>query len=341
MRVTIDARSLGRSRFATSPAMEVFGVLRHRGRHPSPHARSWYAEARASLSAHHLALLEALVPDNAGYAPDFLTPDPRPGEGMDDVVARIAGTPAAEVEYHLDIGFRGRRMVPDVVALHADAAAYERWRRPVPPVLEPLAERGGAAVAAATAEAVHAFFVAVLRPRWPQVQAVLQADITHRADLMAARGAAALLDELGEGMSWTGSEIVLDRSYSGVIDWADDGILFVPATTHAGPVLLAAERPNRPVLTYGARGTSVLWERAAPSGGSALADLVGPTRATLLTRLDEPRSTLQLSRDTGWGASTVSYHLGILLRADLVERSRRGRAVLYHRTQLGDALADR
>ncbi|SDL00567.1 winged helix-turn-helix domain-containing protein [Streptomyces indicus] len=339
MRVQLDARAWSRSRFTTSAAMEVVGVLRHRGRHPAPHAREWYARARRALPPRQLALLEALVPDDHSYAPDFLTPVPRHGESMPDVAARIAATPGEEVDYQLDIAIRGRRVWPHVAALHPGAAAYERWRRPMPPALAKAAQDGGAAVAAAAASAMATLFERVLAPDWPRVRAVLDADISAHADRMAAHGAAAVLDELGERMRWTGTELVLERTYSGVIDWAEEGVLFVPATTHVGPVLFAAERPHTPVLFYRARGIGALGERPVGAAESALTELVGVTRAALLTTLDSPASTLELSRRTGWSTATVSYHLGILLRAGLVDRRRRGRVVRYARTGLGSALA--
>ncbi|MFI7005501.1 ArsR/SmtB family transcription factor [Streptomyces sp. NPDC050145] len=278
------------------------------------------------------------MPADHSYAPDFLTPVPRQGESMGEVAARIAATPGEEVDYQLDIAIRGRRMWPDVLALHPSEAAYERWRRPMPPVLETLVREGGAAVAAVAATAMAALFESVLAPDWPRVRAIANADISNRADRMAAHGAAAVLDDLGERMEWTGTELVLERTYSGIIDWADEGVVFVPATTHVGPVLFAAERPHPPMLIYRARGMGVLGERPAGAAESALAGLVGVTRAALLTTLDVPASTVELSRRTGWSNATVSYHLGILLRAGLVDRSRRGRVVRYARTALGAAL---
>ncbi|MEU3610404.1 winged helix-turn-helix domain-containing protein [Streptomyces sp. NPDC035033] len=279
------------------------------------------------------------MPTDHSYAPDFLTPVPRHGESMAEVAARIAATPGEEVDYQLDIALRGRRVWPHVLALHRDEAAYERWRRPTPPALARLAGDGGAAVATAAAAAMAVLFESVLAPDWPRVRAVLDADIANRADRMAAHGAAAVLDGLGERMRWTGTELVLERAYSGIIDWADEGVLFVPATTHVGPVLFAAERPHPPVLFYRARGIGALGERPAGAAEPALAGLVGATRAALLTTLEEPASTAELSRRTGWSNATVSYHLGILLRAGLVDRHRRGRVVRYARTGLGTALA--
>ncbi|GHJ91190.1 transcriptional regulator [Streptomyces sp. NE5-10] len=313
-------------------------MLRHRGRHPAAHAREWHARALRVLSPGQRALLEALVPADHSYTPDFLTPVPRAGESMPEMAARIAATPEEEVDYQLDIAIRGRRVWPDVLALHRSEAAYERWRRPMPPALATVAREGGAAVATAAATLMEALFASVLAPDWPRVRAVLDADIGNRADRMAAHGAAAVLDDLGERMRWTGTELVLERAYSGIIDWADDGVLFVPVTTHTGPVLFAAERPHTPVLFYRARGIGALGERPAGPAESALTGLVGVTRAALLTTLDAPASTVELSRRTGWSNATVSYHLGILLRAGLVDRHRRGRVVRYARTDLGTAL---
>ncbi len=314
-------------------------MLRHRGRHPAAHARQWYARARRALPPGQLALLEALVPTDHSNAPDFLTPAPRHGESMQEVAARIAATPGEEVDYQLDIAIRGRRVWPHVLALYQSEAAYERWRRPMPPALEMAASEGGAAVATAAAAAMATLFESALAPDWPRVRAVLDADISNRADRMATQGAGTVLGDLGERMEWTGTELVLERPYSGIIDWADEGVLFVPATTHVGPVLFAAEHPHPPVLFYRARGIGALGERPAGVAESALAGLVGVTRAALLTTLDVPASTVELSRRTGWSSATVSYHLGILLRAGLVDRCRRGRVVRYARTGLGTALA--
>ncbi|QNS08435.1 helix-turn-helix domain-containing protein [Streptomyces xanthii] len=340
MRVQLDAQAWSRSRFATSAAIEILGVLRHRTHHPAAHARHWYTRTRQTLTPTQLALLQALIPTDHSYTPDFLTPVPRPGETMQDVAARIAATPPEEVDYQLDIAIRGRRVWPHVLALHPSQAAYERWRRPIPTALETAARKGGATVATMAATAMATLFETVLTPHWPRIQAIANADISNRADKMATHGAAAVLDELGERMQWTGTELVLERTYSGTIDWAHEGILFVPATTHVGPVLFAAEHPHPPMLIYRARGIATLDERPTDTTETALAGLIGATRAALLTTLDTPASTAELSQKTGWSNATVSYHLGILLRARLVDRHRRGRIVRYTRTTLGTALAN-
>lgn len=83
-----------------------------------------------------------------------------------------------------------------------------------------------------------------------------------------------------------------------------------------------------------------LWGRRPPDPVRAVADLIGDTRAALLVALTDPRSTSELSGELHWTEPTVSYHLKILLMSGLVDRNRRGRRVMYHRTELGSSLLD-
>lgn len=288
-----------------------------------------------------LALLEALVPADHPYAPDFLTPPPtRPVETIEDLAHRIATTSPADVERQMDIGLSERPVRPDVACLFGDEVTYMRWRRPTPEVLANVIVDGPEAVAVAAAEAVHAFFSVAIEPDWAKTRSVLEDDIRRKSDLLAERGAVAMLDDLGPEMSWTGAGVVLERPYDVVVDWADDGLLLVPTTTHVGPVELTTECPLTPAVVYRPDGVARLGEQLAPTPSRALADLVGDTRAALLTELREPRATTDLSRELQWSDATVSYHLQVLLRAGLVERHRRGRKVLYRHTRMGTTLID-
>jgi DNA-binding transcriptional ArsR family regulator len=339
--ITMTADQLGRSRFVVSPAQEVVGAVRHRERHPARHARAWYARARGRMAPEALAVLEALVPADHPYAPDFLTPPPaRPVETIDELARRIATTSPADVERQLDVGLSGRPVRPDVACLFGDEATYERWRRPMPEPLARLVAEGPEAVAAAGAAAVHDFFWAGVEPDWPKARSILEDDVRRKSDLLAEHGAVAMLDDLGPEMSWTGTGVVLERPYEVTVDWADDGLLLVPTTTHVGPVELTTECPVTPAVVYRPDGVARLGEQLAPTPSHALADLVGDTRAALLIELRAPRATKDLSRELQWSDATVSYHLHVLLRAGLIDRHRRGRKVLYRRTPLGTKLVD-
>ncbi len=338
LHVTMTADILGRSRFAVSPVLEVVDTVRRRDRHPAPHARAWYVRAREGVPPRLLGLLEALVPADHDYTPDFLTPVPDPGVSVAAQLDAIAATPPPVVEHHLDVGLRGRTVRPEVAELFGSAAAYETWRRAPPEVLAGLIERGPATLAAVAAEAVGAFFEVAIREDWPSVADVLDADIRSRGDVLTRHGAVAMLDRLGPGIGWRTTGVSLERTYDGVIDWADDGLLLVPSTSHVGAAQIAAERPQTPMVTYRADGIARLWDRPAPAVGAPVAHLLGETRAALLGALADPRSTGELARELHLSEPTVSYHLQILLAAGLLVRRRRGRQVLYQHTALGTSL---
>jgi DNA-binding transcriptional ArsR family regulator len=57
------------------------------------------------------------------------------------------------------------------------------------------------------------------------------------------------------------------------------------------------------------------------------------------TDLGAPRSTTELAERLTLSPATASHHLAALRDAGLVTGRREGRAVLYVRTPLGDALA--
>ena len=104
------------------------------------------------------------------------------------------------------------------------------------------------------------------------------------------------------------------------------------------PVIVLTAEPNVPTVSYSPRGIGTLWERHVSPHGSALAAVVGRTRATLLSQLDLPMSTTQLATALTLSAPTLSAHLHTLRRAGIVSSRRDGRAVLYSRTPLGDDL---
>lgn len=97
IRVRTDAATLARSHIGISPATEIVGVVQSRGRHPMPHVRRLYAEARERLPPHHVLVLQALIPDarDHPHVPDFLSPAPHGTTGsMAEAAEGIASTPA-------------------------------------------------------------------------------------------------------------------------------------------------------------------------------------------------------------------------------------------------------
>jgi predicted transcriptional regulator len=87
----------------------------------------------------------------------------------------------------------------------------------------------------------------------------------------------------------------------------------------------APEAPDArlPMITYPVA--------ALPARSQNLGDLIGTTRAEILAELTQPQSTEGLAQRLHLSRATVSYHLQILHRAGLLQRTRRSRHVYYQR----------
>ena len=316
-----ELEDLARLRFAISPMWEVVASLR-RLRAPSEAGihLPWIAGLRDSgaLQGVDLAAALTLTPP-VGYAPDFLTPPPT--------------TPLARFEDEIELV---RATSPKQI--HNDLRLY-RGRRKLPPVLEPLEKQPRRAVKQLAA-VLELYWQRALEPHWPRVRALLEADIAHRARRLTEGGAAALFADLHPTIKWRADEAILEVElpYRGHVVLAGKGLLLVPsAFSWLGPATLT-EAPWQPTLLYPARGVATLWETGGERTPEALAHVIGRTRAALLAELDAPRSTTDVARLLDITPGGASQHLGALRAAGLVAGRREGRAVLYVRTPLADAL---
>ena len=244
-----------------------------------------------------------------GWIADFLvTPPHTPGETFSTELARLRRTPDAAARAHL--GLDGA--VPDV--LRADG----------------LADRA--------ADLVEWVWSHLVRPGWPRLRRVFEADIVSRNDRLSTGGWAAVLDGMRPGMRWLGDGRLQINTYDyAPMDISDASLLFIPTT--AGPRLGRLGGAAQVLLDHlSVHGLArhAHRRRAARRPGAACS---GPLRATVLTLLATPLSTTQLVAVTGAGLGSVGGHLRVLLDAGLVTRRRSGRSVLYYQTPTGAAVA--
>jgi DNA-binding transcriptional ArsR family regulator len=73
-------------------------------------------------------------------------------------------------------------------------------------------------------------------------------------------------------------------------------------------------------------------------GADPLVDLLGRTRAAILTRAAAEQTTGRLARDLGISAAAVSEHVRILRRAGMLASQRHGKKILHNATPLGERL---
>jgi DNA-binding transcriptional ArsR family regulator len=311
----INTDTLADSRFVVSALAEAMASLITLERATATHLGE-----RAWLGAHLPAYRRRLADDPVGallvqaslgrrWIADFLTPTPtgEPGRTFDDEVARIRETPPEAAQADLAVALAGP--VP------------ARLRRP------DLPDRA--------ADLLTWVWTETVLPYWPRRRRILEADIVGRTGRLSQSGWAAALDEMRPGMRWLGEgRLQINTHDYPPREVSGARLLFVPVTPRHG--WASWELPDRYAVVYPSSG--VLVETDRPSPPEALARLLGPARAGVLTLLDSPLSTTQLVALTGQGLGSVGRHLKVLLDARLVRRRRAGRSVLYYRTPTGEAL---
>lgn len=311
----VSADVLAGSRFAISSLAETTASLFALHRAAAAHLGEL-----AWLDAHLPAYRRRLAGDpvtarlveaarGGRWAADFLIPPPREGEpDCADELARIRATPTERVRADLTVSVNG----------------------PLP------AELDRTDLAGRMADVLEWVWTETVLPYWPRRRRLLEADVVARAGQLSGGGWAAALDGMRQGMRWLGDGRLQVNSY----DYPPREItgvrlLFVPVTQDRGWVTWDAEQ--RFAVIYPCSG--VLAESGRAPVPEALARLLGPGRAAVLTSLDTAKSTTQLVALTEHGLGSVGNHLKVLRDAGLVDRRRCGRSVLYYRTDAGNVLS--
>ncbi|WP_432485370.1 ArsR/SmtB family transcription factor [Kineococcus esterisolvens] len=315
VRYELTGMDLGEVRFAVSPLNELTLSLRSfrdPGRYPLH--LPWLHEVHAARGQLDAAALLALTNDLL-WTPDLLTP--RPTSPLTRVEDQLAALEDADP----------RVLAAELEQLHAGRVPTALTGPP-------------AAVLRRTVGALRGYWEACFAAHWPRLRALLEADVTHRARETVQHGSARMFAGLADGVRLSGGvvEVRLRSRVEYTRSTAGDGLTLVPSVfcRRASAPVSAAEAP---LLMYGARGVGTLWRPARPPAPAALVDLLGRSRAELLTALAEPASSTELAARRGVTATAVNQHLRVLRATGLLESERHGRSVVYRRSELGDALA--
>jgi DNA-binding transcriptional ArsR family regulator len=178
---------------------------------------------------------------------------------------------------------------------------------------------------------------ALIAPDWPQLQAIIERDVVHRADQLTRIGWAGAVTGMHRNVVWHNATVEIRERPNGQARLDGRGLLFVPSVFIYPGLAIYLDPPWRPALVYPARGSAALWA-VQPRPPGSLRRLLGTSRAHLLFVLDTPTSTTQLVATTGMSLGAVGGHLRTMLDAGLLSRARSGRTVLYQRTPVGEAL---
>ncbi|MEU1943092.1 helix-turn-helix domain-containing protein [Streptomyces sp. NPDC020125] len=318
----LDVEDLADTRFAVSPLNETVFSLRvlHDPGLSAVHL-PWRRSVLGGLGGLDTELLMSLVARRRTL-PDFLTPRPASfAPAFEDELAVVRRTPPGLV----------RR---DLMATHAPD--------PLPPALRDVTAADDAPVAAlrdTICALLRQYWEIAIKPRWPQMRLVVEADMTYRARQLAMGGARLLFADMHPNLRWHNGVLCIAKMISRhQVAASGRGLLLLPSVfAHKPAPPVSPEEP--PSLVHPSRGVATLWASAPTDGAPALVSLIGAPRARLLGLLDEPLPTVELARRLRVTPSAVSQHLRVLHATGLVTRARHGRQVLYRRSTLGDRLA--
>lgn len=269
----------------------------------------WTARTRAALRPEMRPFLDLCRAPK--WCPDFLTPmshgDHFAAE-LDRVLATPAGTLRAELAPRIDSGDLPRR----VGRLASGQAAA-------------LKELGAAIVA------FHAVAVA---PYWSEIVAAVHADRAARGTTVVEEGVEQALLTLSPMLHWEPSALSYQCAEGDDIDLAPAGrgLLLVPAYLKTRPSFM--DLPDAPVVI------SYPIERplSEPTSRKPLADLLGRTRAAVLSAVGGGRNTTELAQAVGISIGSASQHAAVLRTAGLITTHRTGPGVQHSLTPLGRSL---
>ena len=316
IRYVFGPEDLGRVRFASSPLFELAASVQAL-RNPDAHGihAPWARATRRRVHGLEIDLLEAVVPER-GYHPDFVTPPPEsPRAALEEELARVRSTPAEQVRTEVGWAYPGRMPAAARTLLDDPAAGLERL-----------------------VEQMEAYWQAAIAPYWERLAAAADADVAHHARGLAASGPLTMFADLHQRVRWRAGAVEVDHVYDAEVELAGRGLLLVPAAFVWPELWAMLDPPWQPAIVYAPRGLGTLWEPARRSGTNALDGLLGRRRARILAELDLAVSTRELAARMRASPAGVSEHLSVLRRAGLVAGRREGRAVLYVRTEAGEAL---
>ncbi|WP_214325782.1 ArsR/SmtB family transcription factor [Nonomuraea sediminis] len=317
IRIELGPEGLGRARLAVSPLMVAANLLHALVYDPRSVEVAWRARAREALREHGLELLAVLGGGGPyGYAPDFVRPVPLTFDPtLDAELHQVATTPAERVRYEVTGALGGRSWDP----LRVDPGAR---------LLQETLRQGEDRLARRAADQLDKFWREVLARQWPRLEADLYGDVEARGTTLARHGAIGTFDRLGPSLYWRDGGLELpfiSPTRERKID--ADTVVFVPSPFTRRVSICADEfgeapAPRVPVIIYPA---------SIGASASLTGELIGDTRSRILAELGRPSTTGEVARRLHLSPSTVSYHLQILHRAGLLQRTRHSLEVRYQR----------
>jgi len=315
--IRLQPEDLASVRFAISPLWEcIAGFRAWMNPHPPALLLPWRAQVSKTLAEQDWSLLARLALVPRGSIPDFLCPPPvAPMPTLDQELDTLRGAPEDLVRAEVRAAYGG-----------AVPPCLRRTMFQPREFLDRLADL------------IEEFWQKAIAPHWALLQARLEGEMLYRARTLAVGGVDELFAGLHEDVTLQDGRLVVRT----VSHWdrgkRNPGLLLVPSVFAWPDVFLTVRPPWRTAIVYPSRGIADLWEHTSSSCSNGLQQLVGPSCAKVISNLQVPRSTLEMSAAIGLSPAATSEQITKLREVGILERTRIGRRVFYSLNQRGTAL---
>lgn len=316
LRIKFTPNDLMRVRVADvmDPMWEIVGSVQmlqlDRVRRPAifePWVRRSMSRLRRRPVRSATEVMATIAPLN-DYFPDFLTPD-RPSGGLDRDLETVLGTSTT-------------RLRSEIGKLGSSAP----WLRQIAAGQPSTLDRFG--------EVIRTYYRAMIEPDRGTIDAVLAASRAALMRQMMSGGTEGVLDELGPSMRWRAPYLECRYPFERTVRLDGRGLLLVPSYFCCRMPVMLADEQLAPVLVLPVE------HRRTELGGSGVAELIGSTRAAVLSALLDGASTSEVARRVGISLATASHHTTVLRGARLITSTRQANRVVHAPSSLGLAMLD-
>ena len=326
LRIFFTAEDIARTRLATAPDPLwelVLSVQMLRGQRGDLLFSGWRRQTATALRHRNLGgdlrLLMQLCPE-IGYFPDFLNP--------------------AEAMRGLDHGLEAVRRTPKEVLRRDMTFLAESKKRQGEPLSARAADlaRGDQAALDTLTRTMNDYYQLAISPHHRVIEQAIGQDRNTRLLAFTEGGVEGLLRSMRPMLRWEAGELSVPRHRDQEIHLGGRGLTLIPSFFCVNQPMTMFDPDLPPVLIYpvprSAEGLAFLDGRRR----TALASLIGQTRAAMLEAVGDGGTTTELARRVGVSPASASEQAAVLRAAHLVRSRREGNRMVHELTSLGRSL---
>lgn len=326
LRIYFTAEDIARTRLATSPDPLwelVLSVQMLRGQRGDLLFAGWRRETANALRRHSLGpdlrLLMQLCPE-IGYFPDFLNP--------------------TEAMKGLDYGLEAVRRTAKAVLRRDMTFLAESKRRQGEPLSARAAHlaRGEPAALAALTRTMNDYYRLAISPHSRVIEKAVGQDRNSRLSAFTEGGVEGLLRSMRPMLHWEAGELSVPQHRDQEIHLGGRGLTLIPSYFCVNQPMTMFDPDLPPVLIYPVPRSPETLASLDNQRRTALASLVGNTRAAMLEAIGDGGTTTELARRVGVSPASASEHAAIMRAAHLIRSRREGNRMVHELTSLGLSL---